>query len=156
VISPGTVSTAASAPSGGDAAGDDVRLPSFGGFAAVSAIANAPLTALLLLRGDIKAAVNVVVGLAIGLLVYGSIHLFINRGLDFFVPSSRQARPESGLAAVCFGLLLPLKFVFIFAAIYWLLKVHMVILFWMAAGFAVTQLAVIAKTVKRLKSMPLG
>jgi len=141
--------------SGAGAMKDD-RLPSFWGFVAVAAIANAPVVGLLLLRASIKPAFSVAVGLATGLVVYGTLHLFINRGLDFFLVGVRgQAQPQSGGSAVLIAMLLPLKYVVIGAALYWLVNAGALAVPWVAVGFMITQVAVTAKSMKRLKSMPL-
>jgi hypothetical protein len=173
VIAPGNSTTASDAARHGASApamqaGNDDRLPSFWGFAAIAAIANAPVVGLLLLCASIKPAFSVGVGLATGLLVYATLHLFINRGLDFFLVGVRSQAPsdslpfregagvgQSGGSAVLIAMLLPLKYVVIGAALYWLVNAHAVDVPWVAVGFMITQIAVTVSAMKRLRSMPL-
>jgi hypothetical protein len=161
VIAPGNSTTAPDATRPVAAAtamqaGNDDRLPSFWGFAAIAAMANAPVVGLLLLRASIKPAFSVGVGLATGLVVYATLHLFINRGLDFFLVGVRgQTRPQSSGSAVLIAMLLPLKYVVIGAALYWLVNAHAVAVPWVAVGFMITQIAVTVSAMKRLRSMPL-
>ena len=72
-------------------------LPLFRPLAAIAFAANAPVLAWLLLVGRLGTALSVLAGLAIGLAVYGSLHLFITRGLEPFFASIRgQAKPADG------------------------------------------------------------
>ena len=135
----------------------DVHLPGFGYFAGAAALSNAPIVAWLLITSHLKPAFGVVVGLISGLVVYWSLHLFINRGMDLFIPDVRgRAKVDTGSPAVLLGLLLPLKYLVIGAGLYLLYTAHLLDVPWVAVGFAITQLAVISRAVKRLKSMPLG
>lgn len=132
-------------------------LPAFGLLARAAFAVNAPVLAWLLIEGRLWTALSVLAGLGVGLAVYGSLHLFVGRGLEPFLPSIRgQAKPPTGGATAVFAILLPLKYLLIGGLMYLLIRGGHLSLFWFVVGFLITQVSVTAATVLHLAKQPRG
>ena len=130
-------------------------LPAFGPLAGAAFAVNAPLLAWLLMSGRAWTALSVMAGLAVGLAVYGSLHLFVGRGLDPFMAGLRgQAKPPTGGVTVIFAVLLPLKYLLIGGLMYLLIRGGHLSLFWFVVGFLITQVSVTVATVLHLMKQP--
>ncbi len=130
-------------------------LPAFGRLAAVAAAANAPLLAALLLTGHALNGLSALAGLGVGLVVYGSLHLFVGRGLDPFVAGLRgRASPKTGGATALFALLLPLKYLAIGGLLFVLVRAGHLSVLWLVVGFVITQAAVTLAAVAHLAKQP--
>lgn len=115
--------------------------------------ANAPLLAWLLLAGRLGTALSVLAGLGIGLAVYGSLHLFIGRGLEpFFAGIRGQAKPADGAKAL-FVALLPLKYLALGGLMFLLVRGGHLSIIWFAVGFLITQVSITVATVLHLAKM---
>ena len=126
-------------------------LPLFRPLAVTAFAANVPALSWLLLAGRPGNSLSVLTGLAIGLALYGSLHLFIGRGLEPFFASVRgQATPASGGAKTLFVALLPLKFLVIGGAMFLLVRGGHLSLLWFVVGFLTTQASVTAAAVLHL------
>jgi hypothetical protein len=132
-------------------------LPAFDRLAGTAAAANAPLLAWALLTDHQRPAFSLVAGLGLGLAVYGSLHLFVGRGLDPFVQGLRgKAVPKTGGATALFALLLPLKYL-VLGGLMWLLwRTGGLSLLWFAAAFLITQLSITLTAVAHLARRPRG
>ncbi len=132
-------------------------LPAFGRLAAAAAAANAPLLAWALMTAHTRPAFSILAGLGLGLAVYGSLHLFVGRGLDPFVQGVRgKAHPKTGGATAVFALLLPLKYL-VLGGLMWLLwRTGQLSLLWFGVAFLVTQLSVTLAAVAHLARHPRG
>ncbi|MBV9848745.1 MAG: hypothetical protein JO250_03560 [Armatimonadetes bacterium] len=130
-------------------------LPAFRPLAGTAFAANAPLLAWLLIAGRLGTALSVLAGLGVGLAVYGSLHLFVGRGLDSFVAGIRgRATPPTGGATTLFAVLLPLKYLLIGGLMFLLIRGGHLSLFWFVIGFLVTQVAITVATVIHLAKQP--
>ena len=109
--------------------------------------ANAPVLAWLLLVGRLGIALSVLAGLAIGLAVYGSLHLFISRGLEPFFASIRgQAKPADGIKGL-FVALLPVKYLVLGGLMFLLIRGGHLSIAWFSIGFLITQRSITTATV---------
>jgi len=125
-------------------------LPMFRPLAVTAFAANAPLLAWLLLAGRLGTALSVLAGLGIGLAVYGSLHLFIGRGLEpFFAGIRGQAKPADGAKAL-FVALLPVKYLVLGGLMFLLVRGGHLSIAWFTVGFLITQVSVTVATVLHL------
>ena len=130
-------------------------LPAFRLLGSVAFAANAPLLAWVMMAGRLWTAASVLAGLGVGLAVYGSLHLFVGRGLDPFMAGIRgQAKPPTGGATAIFAVLLPLKYLVIGGLMFLLIRGGHLSLFWFVIGFLVTQVSVTVATVVHLAKQP--
>jgi hypothetical protein len=130
-------------------------LPEFGRLAYTALGANALLIAILLLTNRRWSAVSVLAGLVVGLAVYGSLHLFVGRGLEPLVASVRgHAKPAAGGPTMLFVCLLPLKYLLLGGLLYLLVRAGHVSLVWLGVGFLVTQATITTATVLHLMRTP--
>lgn len=128
-------------------------LPAFRPLAVIAFAANVPLLAWLLLAGRLGTALSVLAGLAIGLAVYGSLHLFIGRGLEpFFAGIRGQAKPADGAKAL-FVALLPVKYLVLGGLMFLLVRGGHLSIVWFTVGFLITQVSVTATTVLHLAKL---
>ena len=130
-------------------------LPAFRALAVTAFAANAPVLAWALIAGRLWLALSVLAGLSVGLAVYGSLHLFVGRGLDPIVANIRgQAKPPTGGATALFAVMLPLKYLLIGGLMFLLVRGGHLSLFWFVVGFLITQVSVTATTVLHLGRQP--
>ncbi len=129
--------------------------PRFQPLATVAFAANVPLLAWMLILGHVWAAMSIAAGLVVGLAVYGSLYLFVGRGLDFFLAGVRgRAKPATGGATAMFALLLPLKYLLIGGLMFLLIRGGHLSIFWFVVGFLITQVSVSLATVRHLVKQP--
>lgn len=148
MIGPNTLLQEPAARPGQD--GTPAGLPPFRPLAAAAFAANAPLLCWLLLTGQAASSLGLLAGLAIGLVLYGSLHLFVGRALEpLFAGIRGQAKPSTGGAKSLFVALLPLKFLLLGGLMFLLIRGGHLCIGWFAAGFVTTQVAVTATTVRR-------
>ena len=130
-------------------------LPAFRALAVTAFAATTPLLAWWLIAGRLGATLSVLAGLGVGLTVYGSLHLFVGRGLGLFVAGIRgQAKPSTGGATALFAILLPLKYLFIGGLMFLLIRGGHLSLFWFVVSFLITQVSVTVATVLHLVKQP--
>lgn len=130
--------------------GPAAGLPPFRPLAAAACAANVPLLCWLLLTGQAASSLGLLAGLLIGLVLYGSLHLFIGRALEpLFAGIRGQAKPSAGGAKSVFAALLPLKFLLLGGLMFLLIRGGHLSIGWFAAGFVTTQVSVTAATVMR-------
>lgn len=123
--------------------------------AIVAAAVNIPAFAGLLLIGHLWSAFSVLAGLGLGMAVYGSLHLFVGRGLEPFLPAVRgRSKPATGGMTFFFALLLPLKYLALGGLMWLLWRSGHLSLVWLAAGFVTTQVAVTAAAVRQMLRAP--
>ncbi len=120
-------------------------LPAFTALSAAGFAANAPLLAVLLLRGYAWMGVSLFSGYALGMLIYGFLYGVVNQ--DF--AASRKAVRARRLPAN-FGLLLIGKMLVFGGAVAILLCVVHVAALWMLAGVFLTQVGVTANIMRWL------
>ncbi len=120
-------------------------LPAFPALASAGFMANAPLLAVLLLRGYAWMGVSLFSGYVLGMLIYGFLYGVVNQG---FPASAKAARAKRPLPA--FGLLLIGKLVVFGGAVAVLLCAFHVAALWMLAGLFVTQIGVTANVMRWL------
>jgi hypothetical protein len=126
-------------------------LPAFRPLAVTAFAANAPVLACLLLLGRLGNGLSLLAGLLIGLALYGSLHLFIGRGLEpLFAGIRGQAQPVVGGAKTVFLALLPLKFLVIGGLMFLLVRGGHLSLVWFTVGFLITQASITAAAVLHL------
>lgn len=126
-------------------------LPPFRPLAAAAFAANVPLLSWLLLTGQAVNSLSLLAGLAVGLALYGSLHLFIGRALEpLFAGVRGQAKPNTGGAKALFVALLPLKYLLLGGLMFLLIRGGHLSVGWFAAGFVTTQVSITAATVIRL------
>jgi hypothetical protein len=126
-------------------------LPPFRPLAGIAFAANVPAISWLLLTGRLGSSLSVLSGLFVGLLLYGSLHLFIGRGMESFFASVRgQAKPAVGGAKTVFLALLPLKFLVIGGVMFLLVRGGHLSLIWFVVGFLTTQASITAAAVLHL------
>ncbi len=129
--------------------------PAFRPLAATAFAANAPLLAWLLMTGRLWPALSALAGLGVGLAVYGSLHLFVGRGLEPLLPGIRgKAKPSTGGLTALFALLLPLKYLGLGGLMFLLARSGHLNLFWFAIDFVVTQVAITSAAVVFLARQP--
>ena len=125
-------------------------LPLFRPLAVIAFAANVPVLAWFLLTGKLGIALSVSAGLAIGLALYGSLHLFIGRGLEPFFASIRgQAKPPAGAKGV-FVALLPLKYLVLGGLMFLLVRGGHLSIAWFCVGFLITQVSITVATILHL------
>ena len=130
-------------------------LPVFRALAATAFAANAPLLAWLLLAGRLWTALSALAGLAVGLAIYGSLHLFVGRGLELFLDGVRgRAKPQTGGLTALFALLMPLKYLALGGLMYLLVRGGHLSIFWFVVGFVLTQVAVTLAAVRHMARRP--
>ena len=130
-------------------------LPAFRALAVTAFAANAPVLAWAMMAGRLWLALSVLAGLGVGLTVYGSLHLFVGRGLDPIVAGIRgQAKPPVGGATTLFAVLLPLKYLLIGGLMFLLVRGGHLNLFWFVVGFLITQVSVTVATMVHLGKQP--
>jgi len=126
-------------------------LPPFRPLAGIAFAANVPTLFCLLLAGRLGNGLSVLAGLFIGLALYGSLHLFIGRGLEpFFAGIRGQARPVVGGTKTLFVALLPLKYLVIGGLMFLLIRGGHLSLVWFIVGFLTTQASITAAAVLHL------
>lgn len=126
-------------------------LPLFRPLAFAAFAANAPLLVWLLLAGRLNTALSVLAGFTIGLAVYGSLHLFIGRGLEpFFVGIRGRAKPAASGATALFAALLPLKYLVLGGLMFLLIRGGHLSLVWFALGFLIVQVSITLATLSHL------
>lgn len=130
-------------------------LPSFRVLAGAALAANAPVLAYMIASARFSGGFGVAAGVMIGLAVYGSLYLFVSRGLDPFVKNIRgSGKAASGGPTFLFALLLPLKYLAL-AALMWLFwRVGHMSLSWFAVGFLITQISVTVAAAAHLARSP--
>ena len=121
-------------------------LPAFRALASAGFMANAPVLALILLRGWTWAGASLFSGYVLGLLIYGFLYGMVN--LRFSV-SARSARTKKPLPA-SFGLLLIGKTIIFGGAVAVLLCAFHVAALWMLGGLLLTQIGVTASVMRWL------
>ena len=125
-------------------------LPPFRPLAAAAFAANVPLLSWLLLTGRAVSGLSLLAGLSVGLVLYGSLHLFVGRALEpLFAGLRGQAKPNLGGAKTFFVALLPLKYLLLGGLMFLLIRGGHLSIGWFAAGFVTTQVSVTAATVVR-------
>ena len=126
-------------------------LPAFRPLAVIAFAANVPALSWLLMMGRLGNGLSLLAGLSIGLALYGSLHLFIGRGLEpFFAGIRGQAKPVVGGAKSLFVALLPLKYLVIGGLMFLLIRGGHLSLVWFTVGFLITQVSITAATVLHL------
>ena len=127
-------------------------LPPFRPLAVIAFAANVPLLSWLLMTGRLGNGLSLLAGLSVGLALYGSLHLFIGRGLEpFFAGVRGRANPAAfGGAKSLFVALLPLKYLVIGALMFVLIRGGHLSLVWFIVGFLTTQIAITAAAVSHL------
>jgi hypothetical protein len=133
---------AASAPNG---------LPPFRPLAVTAFAANVPVLSWLLLTGHLANALSLLGGFGVGIVLYGSLHLFVGRALEpLFAGLRGQAKPNIGGAKTLFVALLPLKYLVIGGLMFLLIRGGHLSILWFAVGFVFTQVSITAATVLHL------
>lgn len=121
-------------------------LPALTALSAAGFAANAPLLAVLLLRGYAWMGFSLFSGYALGLLIYGFLYGVVNQ--SFALPS-KAARTKRPLPAN-FGLLLVGKLLVFGGAVALLLCAVHVAALWMLVGLFLTQIGVTANIMRWL------
>ena len=125
-------------------------LPAFRPLAGVAFAANVPALAWLLMVGRLGNGLSVLAGLTIGLALYGSLHLFIGRGLEpFFAGIRGQAKPADGAKGL-FIALLSLKYLVLGGLMFLLVRGGHLSIAWFTVGFLITQVSITVATVSHL------
>ena len=122
-------------------------LPAFRSLASAGFMANAPLLALVLLRGWTWAGASLFSGYALGLLIYGFLYGMVNTS---FTASAKTAGTKKPLPA-SFGLLMIGKLAIFGGAVALLLCVFHAAALWMLGGLLLTQFGVTASVMRWLK-----
>lgn len=126
-------------------------LPPFRPLAVIAFAANVPVLSWLLIVGRVENALSLLAGFFVGIALYGSLHLFIGRGLEpLFAGVRGQAKPNIGGAKTLFVALLPLKYLVIGGLMFLLIRGGHLSLLWFIAGFVVTQVSITAAAVPHL------
>lgn len=120
-------------------------LPAFTALSAAGFAANAPLLAVLLLRGYAWMGLSLFSGYALGMLIYGFLYGVVNHGFALPTKAERRKRPLPA-----FGLLLVGKLLVFGGAVAFLLCVLHVAALWMLAGVLLTQIGVTAHIMRWL------
>ncbi len=129
-------------------------LPPFRPLAAVAFAANVPVLSWLLIAGRLENALSLLSGFFVGIALYGSLHLFIGRGLEpLFAGIRGQAKPNIGGAKMLFVALLPLKYLLIGGLMFLLIRGGHLSLLWFILGFMVTQVSITAAAVSHLAKL---
>ena len=129
-------------------------LPLFRPLAVTAFAANVPVLAWLLMAGRLGNGLSVTAGLIIGLTLYGSLHLFIGRGLEpFFAGIRGRAKPAAGGATMLFATLLPLKYLVLGGLMFLLVRGGHLSLIWFTVGFLTTQVSITAAAVLHLAKL---
>jgi len=119
--------------------------------AVIAFAANVPVLSWLLIVGRFEDALSLLAGFFVGIALYGSLHLFIGRGLEpLFAGIRGQAKPNIGGAKMLFVALLPLKYLLIGGLMFLLIRGGHLSLLWFIIGFVVTQVSITAATVSHL------
>jgi hypothetical protein len=130
-------------------------LPSFGRLAGSAAAANAPLVLWLLMTGHGRPVYSLLAAFVMGMAVFGSLYLFVGRGLDPFVRAHRgQAKPATGSATFAFALLLPLKYLVLGGLLWLMWHTGHLSLLWFIVGFLITQISVTVTAAAQLSRRP--
>jgi hypothetical protein len=130
-------------------------LPNFGLLSSAALASNLLLSVGLLGLGLGHAVVSVMAGWMVGLVVYGTLYLFVGRGLDPFVSRLRgKAKPSTAGQTLIFGLMLPVKYLALGLLIWLIWRTGQLNLLWFSAGFIVTQISVTAATVAHMARCP--
>ena len=122
-------------------------LPAFRALASAGFMANAPLLALVMLRGWTWAGASLFSGYMLGLLIYGFLYGMVNVG---FMASAKTVGTKKPLPAN-FGLLMVGKLALFGGAVALLLCVFHVAALWMLGGLLLTQIGVTASVMRWLK-----
>ncbi len=126
-------------------------LPPFRPLAVTAFAANVPALSWLLLCGRLENGLSLLAGFFVGTALYGSLHLFIGRGLEPLFASVRgQAKPNIGGTKTLFVVLLPLKYLVIGGVMFLLIRGGHLSLLWFIVGFLVTQVSVTAAAIPHL------
>ncbi|MGI4790971.1 MAG: hypothetical protein ACRYFS_19250 [Janthinobacterium lividum] len=126
-------------------------LPPFRPLAIIAFSANVPILSWMLLTGRLGNSLSTLAGFLIGIALYGSLHLFIGRGLEPFFASVRgQAKPVVGGTKTLFIALLPLKYLVIGGLMFLLIRGGHLSIVWFIVGFLITQISITVATVSRL------
>ena len=126
-------------------------LPPFRPLVLAAFAANVPLLSWLLIVGRLENALSLSSGFFVGIALYGSLHLFVGRGLEpLFAGVRGQAKPNIGGAKSLFVVLLPLKYLVIGGVMFLLLRGGHLSLLWFVIGFLTTQISVTAAAVPHL------
>lgn len=122
-------------------------LPAFRALASAGFMVNAPLLALVLLRGWTWAGASLFSGYALGLLIYGFLYGMVNAS---FTVSAKTSGTKKPLPA-SFGLIMIGKMALFGGAVALLLCVFHVAALWMLGGLFLTQIGVTANVMRWLR-----
>ena len=126
-------------------------LPAFRPLAGTACASNVPLVAWFLFTGRLGTALSLLAGLAVGLALYGSLHLFIGRGLEpLFAGLRGTVKPATGGTTAIFAMLLPFKYLLLGGLMFLLIRGGHLSILWFVVGFLITQVAVTLAAVRHL------
>ena len=127
------------------------EMPTLRSLISVAATANAPLIAWFLLLAQVRPAIGLLSGLALGIVVHSILYMIVTAATKLFggSPANPTGHQKQGQTAGFAGLMVG-KFVIIVALFYTCVSILHVNLFWLMAGFLITQAAMTGATVLRL------